>query len=151
MDAFEKKHEPIKKYFCTGIGIKLQYLDSQIAEEVMLHFSKAGFAILPLHDSFIIHHGCEEALNESMNKAFFSMFGVECQVDLKYNSWNATGEEIAEYNIEPTVCDDRLEELLDLDSGVTGDYRKYNSLLSAHWSDLARQDNLKEASGCGHT
>jgi hypothetical protein len=87
MDAFEQKHEPISKYFCTGAGVKLQYLDSQIAEQVMLHFAKMhDYAILPMHDSFILHHGLEGELQLTMDKAFFDMFGVHSKVDLKYNS-----------------------------------------------------------------
>jgi len=45
-----------------------------------------GYAILPLHDSFIIHHGLEDELKETMEKAFFDMFGVNSKVDLKYRS-----------------------------------------------------------------
>ena len=86
MDAFERKHDPIKKYFCSGKGIDLQYLDSQMAERVLLQFTDWGYAILPMHDSFIIHHGLESDLNEAMEKAFFDMFGAEINVDLKYNS-----------------------------------------------------------------
>lgn len=52
----------------------------------MLHFSKMGYAILPLHDSFIIHHALERELRDSMEAAFKDMFGVKCKVDLKYNS-----------------------------------------------------------------
>ena len=62
MDVFEKKHEKIRHYFCTGKGIDLQNLDSKMAEKVMLHVRKGlgmPYAILPLHDSFIIHHGWE--------------------------------------------------------------------------------------------
>lgn len=129
MDAFEQKHKPLKKYFCTGKGIDLQYLDSKMAEEVMLHFSKTGFAILPLHDSFIIHHGCEGTLNESMKKAFYNMFGVECQVDLKYNTWDVRAEEDREYNFESTYREYSLEEIIDLNTGATGNYRTYSSLL----------------------
>ena len=44
IDAFQRKHQPISHYFCTGVGIDLQYLDSQIAERVLLHFSKMGYA-----------------------------------------------------------------------------------------------------------
>ena len=36
MDAFERKHEPIKQYFFTDAGIDLQHLDFQIAEKVRL-------------------------------------------------------------------------------------------------------------------
>ena len=86
MDAFEKKHTPIKGYFCSGVGIDLQNRDSKIAEQVMLRFSKMGYAILPMHDSFIIHHGLEAELREAMERAFVDMFGVSCRVDLKYNS-----------------------------------------------------------------
>ena len=35
-----EKHEPIKDSFFCGMGNKLQYEDSQIAEKVMLHFAK---------------------------------------------------------------------------------------------------------------
>jgi len=159
MDVFEQKHDKIKHYFCTGIGIDLQYLDSQIAEKVMLQFTKGtGYAILPLHDSFIIHHGCEEALNISMRKAFYDVFGVECEVDLKYNSMSKRFEESAEYKSmkkrfqekeeeydpESDVSKLSLNELLDLDAGITGDYRIHSALLSGHRRDLDRQDKLKE-------
>ena len=43
MDAFEKKHAPIQDYFCTGVGIDLQYEESQLAEQIMLHFARQAF------------------------------------------------------------------------------------------------------------
>ena len=89
MDAFEKKHEKIRHYFCTGKGIDLQNLDSKMAEKVMLTFSKGGgmqYAILPLHDSFIIHHGWEVISKKTMKKAFREVFGCTPKVDLKYHS-----------------------------------------------------------------
>ena len=71
MDAFEKKHKRLSvKYFCTGVGVDLQYLDSKIAEQVMLHFSKMHYAILPMHDSFILHHGLEGELQHTMGQSF---------------------------------------------------------------------------------
>jgi hypothetical protein len=94
IDAFEQKHEKIRHYFCTGIGIRLQNLDSKMAEKVMLRFvgRGGGYAILPLHDSFIIHHGLEEDLKEMMDKAFREMFGCSVRVDLKYNSLEKSRE-----------------------------------------------------------
>ena len=86
MDAFETKHNKIIHYFNTGKGIDLQYLDSQMAEKVMLHFAKMGYPALPMHDSFILHHGLEKELKEQMHKAFRHLFGVECKIDLKYNT-----------------------------------------------------------------
>ena len=86
MAAFCEKHEPIKDYFNSGKGIDLQYLDSIIAEQVMVHFAKMGYPCLPLHDSFIVHHGLEAELNEEMNKAFKDLFNVDAKIYLKYRS-----------------------------------------------------------------
>ena len=86
MDAFQRKHHPIRHYFNTGKGIDLQYIDSQISERVLLHFSKMGYPILPMHDSFIIHHALERELQEAMDEAFRERFGVGCKIDIKYRS-----------------------------------------------------------------
>ena len=58
-------HEPIAHHFYTGVGLRLQRLDSDIAEKVLLHFAQSGIAILPLHDSFLMHNGYEPSLRTS--------------------------------------------------------------------------------------
>jgi hypothetical protein len=125
MDAFEAKHEPIKHYFCTGVGIDLQNKDSMMAEQVLLQFSKWNYAILPMHDSFIIHHGLEQSLRDSMNKAFKDLFGVDCKIDLKYHS-------IEERNKlrgnEPSECTLGYYEIMDKEKP----YGTYWSLLNEH-------------------
>jgi hypothetical protein len=128
MDAFELKHEKIKHYFCTGKGINLQNLDSQMAEKVLLKFSAMGYAILPMHDSFIIHHGLEEELRKAMEDAFFELFGVKCKVNLKYNSI------LKRRKIEkegPKICETPLKELLDAFC-ENGEYGTYFRLLHEH-------------------
>jgi hypothetical protein len=128
MDAFENKHENIKDFFCTGKGIDLQYLDSQIAEKVLLHFSKMGYAILPLHDSFIIYQDLEEELKESMQKAFFEMFGVMTKVDLKYRSYE---EMYKEGVYKDSDSDASIEEIFE-EASEQGRYGVYNRLLNQH-------------------
>ena len=87
MDAFIQKHIKITDDFCSGRGVYLQYFDSIMAEKVLVHFSKKQIiGILPLHDSFILHHHENDYLKEEMEKAFFDMFKREIDVDLKYNS-----------------------------------------------------------------
>lgn len=78
-------HEPISKYFFSGIGSELQRIDSDMAEEVMLHFASYGVPapVLPVHDSFIMHHGYERELSTAMNAAFKKRFKVEAGVDMK--------------------------------------------------------------------
>ena len=61
-----KKHQPIADKFFTGQGLRLQRIDSEIAEYVMLHFAKHDMPILPLHDSFLIRFGYEESLEQVM-------------------------------------------------------------------------------------
>ena len=127
MDAFEKKHKPIEEFFCTGKGIDLQYLDSQMAEKVMLHFSKMGYAILPLHDSFIIHHALERELRDSMETAFKDMFGVKCKVDLKYNSIKKRLEQEGEKKGKD-VSEMSMQSLIDW----RAEYGTYFKLLDEH-------------------
>jgi len=133
MDAFEQKHDKIKDYFCTGIGIDLQYLDSQIAEKVLLNYAKRGRAILPLHDSFIIHHGLEKELKEAMEQAFFDIFGVHSKVDLKYNTIDERRKEDDEYEKKDEERDSEfphtpLRELLEREDM----YGKYNQVLDEY-------------------
>lgn len=53
-----------------GIGLELQYLDSQIAEYVMLDLLKDGITCLPVHDSFIVDRRFVDKLEDAMNRAY---------------------------------------------------------------------------------
>ena len=81
--AIVKRHQPIAKYFYSGAGIKLQRLDSDIAEMVMMHFANMNYPVLPIHDSFILHHSLESELQEMMERAFNRVIGGQVGVDKK--------------------------------------------------------------------
>jgi hypothetical protein len=51
---FAEYHKPIKKYFYSGAGLSLQYIDALIAEMVLNHFTNLKIPVLCVHDSFII-------------------------------------------------------------------------------------------------
>lgn len=125
MNAFETKHTAIKGYFCTGVGIDLQNKDSKIAEQVLLRFSEMGYAILPMHDSFILHHGLEAELREAMEEAFKEMFGVSCKVDLKYNS-------IHERHKEHSSCSGECNLPLRQIYNKYQQYSRHETLLAEH-------------------
>jgi hypothetical protein len=72
-------HRPIRRYFCSGVANELMYFDSQIAERVMLRLLKQGISSLPVHDSFIVRHEHEGALEMTMRRAFREVVGVEPQ------------------------------------------------------------------------
>ena len=77
-------HKPIADVFFQGHGNHLQYIDSCIAENVMLNFIKSKDApVLPVHDSFIMHHAYGEELGEleeAMRRAFYEHFKKDINV-----------------------------------------------------------------------
>jgi len=75
------KHEPIKDSFFCGIGNRLQFRDSQLAEQIMLRFAKQDIPVLPVHDSFIIIRGLYSELVSAMHEEFEKMFGVPINID----------------------------------------------------------------------
>lgn len=77
------KHSPIQRHFNTGIGITLQYYDSEMAEKVITVLNAQGITCLPIHDSFIVPVMAYRALETAMKTTFQDMFGVE--IDLKEN------------------------------------------------------------------
>ncbi len=79
-DMILKRHEPIKHMFFCGMGNNLQYRDSIIAEQVMLHFAKNDIPVLPVHDSFIITAGLFIDLLEVMEKEFKKQIGVPIDI-----------------------------------------------------------------------
>ena len=66
----EKRHSAIRHHFYSGIGLHLQYLDSFIAEKVMLHFVRKNEVCLPIHDSFVIRADLLDEVEQVM-KAYF--------------------------------------------------------------------------------
>lgn len=76
----QKFHAPIEKSFFSNAGMRLMYEDSQLAEEVMLRFADMGYPCLPVHDSFIVHHGLETELLDIMKDAFKARFGRDAGI-----------------------------------------------------------------------
>jgi hypothetical protein len=84
MESFLDRHFPIRQFFNSGKGISLQYLDSQVAEKVMLEMVDQGIVCLPIHDSFITKSSHEADLRSAMEKAALSVFDVAIPIDTKY-------------------------------------------------------------------
>ena len=89
-DRIVAAHKPIADQFFIGIGNKLQYKDSCIAERVMLQFVSMDAPALPVHDSFIVHHAYAESgeIEEIMRRAFYDEMGEHIsKVDTEILSW----------------------------------------------------------------
>ena len=74
-------HAPIKHFFCSGAGMWLMHEDSELATDVMHYFASSGVPCLPVHDSFLVHHGWESGLKKVMLELFEERYGV--QIDMK--------------------------------------------------------------------
>ncbi|PHP29149.1 hypothetical protein [Limimaricola cinnabarinus] len=59
----------------TDKGMTLQRLESDLAEEIMLHFVRQGHAILPIHDAFIVQAHLEGELVQVMKDTFKARLG----------------------------------------------------------------------------
>jgi hypothetical protein len=68
--------------FGTGIGLRLQREDSDLAERVMLHFAEQGVPVLPIHDSFIVAAQHKEELVRTMMQAFADTYGQSIDVSI---------------------------------------------------------------------
>lgn len=72
---FEEMHKPIAKYFYSGIGLRLQYTDSQVAERIMYNLATKGILTLPVHDSFICSIEHQDKLLNEMKDCYYSIIG----------------------------------------------------------------------------
>ena len=73
-------HKPITDLFFKGLGNQLQFEDSCMAESVMLQFTKIDAPALPVHDSFIMHHGYGGELEEAMKRAYYERFNEDIKI-----------------------------------------------------------------------
>lgn len=124
-------HEPIAHHFYTGVGLKLQRLDSDIAAKVLLHFAKSQIAILPLHDSFLMHHGYETSLEPVMRSAFEEIVGKSPIIDRKEAEKDGISTVDEDDPFGPVTTDDLDELLADLDVGYEHRLRAFRALQRA--------------------
>ena len=93
-----EKHPLIETELSSGIGLKTQYIDSQIAEAVMLELLEQDVIVLPVHDSFIVPAGYQSALEASMKHHFNLLTGataiVEAEVVKTDDHYGMTAEEV---------------------------------------------------------
>jgi hypothetical protein len=72
---FVGHHSPVSEFFFTGIGVRLQNIDAQIAERVMLELTGDSIPVLPIHDSFICAGQHRNLLKGSMIRHYRDIVG----------------------------------------------------------------------------
>ena len=81
MDKLLTKHPVLKDRLGSSIGLEAQYIDSQIAEAVMIELLKEDVVVLPIHDSFIVPAGYQQWLETAMNYHFKQRLGADIKVE----------------------------------------------------------------------
>lgn len=106
LDKSVAKHSVVSEYFYSGKGLHLQYIDSKVAEDVMLNmWEKWGDIVLPVHDSFIVRRGLWAQLESQMLESFKSVTGFDC--DLKVVQKSDELKTISEKLAQQIVYDDQ--------------------------------------------
>ena len=107
-DAVLRAHRAIEDMFFQGHGNNLQYIDSCVAEQVMLQFSKWDHPVLPVHDSFIMHYALGDMgeLEEAMRRAFHHHFKRDIKVKREIGVMLAGSFDDKE--IEPPTIEDLI-------------------------------------------
>ena len=81
LEDIERKHSKIADMFYSGVGIRLQNIDAEIALAVVTHFAKKDIPVLPVHDSFIVVEDHKDELYEVMRRAYCDVCGGEpCEI-----------------------------------------------------------------------
>ena len=98
-----ENHQPIKDLLFSTAGPNLQYLDSKIAEKIMLKMFKRGAIVLPVHDSFLVSISWEVDIKPVMERIFFEEVGVHCPALRKETMYEANNRINPPENIEDSL------------------------------------------------
>lgn len=79
-----KQHAPIAHRFNSGYGLRLQHLDSVIANEVMQRLLAKNIAVLPVHDSFIVDYRYGVELQNTILTVYEEIYGRPVQMKRKF-------------------------------------------------------------------
>ena len=81
LKQIELTHAPIYDSLQSGAGLNAQFIESIIAEKVMLDLLEQDVVVLPIHDSFLIRLGFANDLRESMQRNFKEVTGLDVGLD----------------------------------------------------------------------
>ena len=85
LEAFEDAHPLIKDKIASGEGIRGQFVDSQVAKQVMLKGMEIDLCILPMHDGFIMIKQHADVLEGLMHEAIMEVIG-HTEVDPEFGT-----------------------------------------------------------------
>jgi hypothetical protein len=76
----EEVHAPIRHHLRSDVGLRMQFIDSRIAELVMLKLMALDIVCLPIHDSFIVPAPFVRELQAAMESSFQEVTGQKARL-----------------------------------------------------------------------
>ena len=87
MNAFKKRHDPIKDFFFSNIGNVQYYFDSFITTKIIDHFTLKNIVILTIHDSYVIDLNNADELQEVMEDSYMEVIRrYDKNIKVKYEN-----------------------------------------------------------------
>lgn len=77
IDRLGAAHPDLACYFCSGAGLMLQRLDSEIMREALLYLAWNNIPAIPIHDSAIVATQYESQLRTAMALGYRYVFGED--------------------------------------------------------------------------
>lgn len=77
LNDLRRKHPVIADDLGSDAGIDLMNEDSRITEHVIKRFTGRGLPVLTVHDSYVVHFGYHDLLQQVMEEAFALVTGME--------------------------------------------------------------------------
>lgn len=149
MQAIRERHEPIAHHFRSGIGLRLQKDDAEIALEILLQGMNERRLVLPIHDSFIVQkRNYAYRLRDLMIEKYHARYGVK--IDVKIDTPFPLEPQIVYINdtlrqapeIEAETLNQRRRYLAARAGGEAyGGYRRRNSITAYKGGDVEIDDN----------
>ena len=104
-DKLYKAHDRVnlKDRITSGWGLESQYLDSEIALQLMYHFAIHDDPLLPVHDSFITERENVLYLEQLMLDTFERVARGKARVDITYSRPNETFKRKSKKPIHSTM------------------------------------------------
>ena len=82
LNLIRDRFEAVSDQFSSGAGLKLQRLDSDIAQAVMLKANTLSVPMLPIHDSFIVRLSDYPDLARAMERAMRETVGIKIPIKI---------------------------------------------------------------------
>jgi hypothetical protein len=83
VNAFKQTHLPIQKHLFSGVGTKLQNIDSDIMNSILARLLGMDIVGLPVHDSVIVPAQYKDILEALMIEEYQKQMGFKPVVDIK--------------------------------------------------------------------